>query len=181
MKHKIRKEILKKRNALTKTQIKLRSKKIEKILFSLKEYKKAKTVMFYVSFGSEVFTHDMIKDALKSKIVVVPKTLDHRMTPSLIKSFKELNCKDKYGILQPFKVKRADKNKIDLVIVPGVAFDLDGYRIGYGKGYYDKFLKGMRAEKIGLAYEFKMIKKVPNEEHDIKVDKVVTEKDVYKI
>ena len=180
MKESIRKKVLEQRNKLTDKDIKEKSVLIKKKLFSLPEFKKSKTVMFFVSFGKEVFTHDMIKDALKNKQVYVPTVKNNSLIVSKITGFKELNKKNKYGILEPSKIKEIDINEIDLVIVPGVAFDCAGYRVGYGKGYYDKFLNDFDKEKIGLAFEFQTTKELPKEDHDVVVDKVITEKRIIK-
>ncbi len=176
MKQKIRKAILEERNKLTEKDIKEKSKQIKSKLFSLPEFKKAKTVMLFASFGTEVFTHDMIKEALKHKQVAVPVVKGDNLIASKIIDFNDLNKKSKFGILEPSKIKEVDINEIDLVIVPGVAFDCAGYRIGYGKGYYDKFLNDFEKEKVALAFELQIQKELPNEDHDVVVDKIVTEK-----
>ncbi len=133
--------------------------------------------MFFVSFGSEVYTHEMIKEALKNKVVVVPKLKNNSFLPYRIDDFNELNFKNKYNILEPENYnKKIDKNKIDLVVVPGIAFDKKGHRIGYGKGYYDVFLSDMKSAKIGLAFNIQIVDALPIEEHDVKLNKVVTEK-----
>ncbi|MFH1641393.1 MAG: 5-formyltetrahydrofolate cyclo-ligase [Nanoarchaeota archaeon] len=169
MKSRIRKEILCKRTA-----DKAKSELIKQKLLSLGEYKKARKIMAYVSFGTEVDTHSIIKEALKEKIVAVPKIKGWEMIPCRIDDFSELNFKNRYGILEPddFKKKMDD---VDLVIVPGVAFDKEGNRIGYGGGYYDTFLKNSKAKKIGIAFDMQIVDKIPAEKHDIKVDKIVTE------
>ncbi len=69
----------------------------------------------------------------------------------------------------------ASLDSIELVIVPGIVFDIKGYRVGHGLGYYDKFLKKTNAKKIGLAFEFQVVSEISYEEHDIKMDKIVTE------
>ena len=153
-----------------------KSDKIMKSLFGLQKFKEAGVVMFFVSYRSEVNTHKMISEALKKKIVVVPKTSSKNIVPSVIKSLKELSP-NKKGILEPRKVKKIGLNKIDVVIVPGTVFDKRGNRIGYGHGYYDKFLKKVpNAVKIGLAFDLQVVKRLPNEKHDIPMDVIITEK-----
>jgi 5-formyltetrahydrofolate cyclo-ligase len=149
------------------------SKLIMKRLFALPEYKDAKTVMFYVSFKDEVNTHSMIKAALKGKRVAVPKIRNGKMLPSLIKKFDELSPKN-YGILEPTKY-RVVKN-IDLIIVPGIAFDLKGHRLGSGLGYYDRFLQDKKTLCVGITYNRCLIKHIPATQHDISVGMVVTER-----
>ena len=139
------------------------------------EYKKAKTVSFFVSFGSEVDTHDMIKEALKEKEVCVPVVQGDYIALSKINGLGDLDKEGKYGILEPSSIIEIDKELVDLIIVPGVAFDKKGYRIGYGRGYYDKLLKEFNGKTIGLAFSLQIVNKIPKEEHDIRVDKVITE------
>ena len=170
-----RRVILRKRNRLSKEEIIEKSKIIKEKLFSSEDYKKAKTVMFYVSFGSEVDTFDMIKESLKNKTVCVPIVEDSIIIPSIIKDIKELNKKNKYGILEPLKIKRIKKEDIDLVIVPGVVFDKRNHRIGYGKGYYDSFLKDFKGKTIGLVFKMQILEMIPNYRWDVKLDKVISE------
>lgn len=170
-----RRVILKKRNRLNKTEIIKKSESIKKKLFNSIEYKKAETVMFYASFGSEVHTLDMIKEALKDKTVCVPVVKDHLIFASTIKSLNDLDKKDKFGILEPSKINKIDKRKIDLVIVPGVCFDKLNHRIGYGIGYYDGFLKGFKGKKIGLAFKIQILEVIPCCAWDVTLDKVISE------
>ena len=168
-----RRVILKKRNRLSKEEIIRKSKIIKEKLFSSKEYKKAKTIMFYVSFGSEVNTLDMIKESLNDKTICVPVCKKNKIIPSIIKDIKELNKKNKYKIPEPSKIKKIDKKDIDLVIVPAVVFDKRNHRIGYGKGYYDNFLKNFKGKTIGLAFKMQILEIIPKDEWDVRLDKVV--------
>ena len=178
MKNQLKESLLEKRNALSQEEILEKSKKIQSNLFSLEQYKKSKTVMLFVSFGSEVHTHDMIKESLKNKTVVVPKVMHHEIEPSVIIDFDNLVA-GKFGILEPIEAMKIAYKNINLVLVPGIVFDREGHRIGYGFGYYDKFLaKVPKAIKIGLAFDFQVVDKIPREMHDVHVDMIVTEKRV---
>lgn len=168
--------MLKKRNRLNRKEITKRSSIIKKKLFDSKEYKNSKTIMFYVSFNSEVNTSIMIKESLKDKRVCVPIMKEKKLVASLIKSTKELNKKNKHGIVEPSRIKKIEKSKIDLVVVPGVAFDKNNHRIGYGKGFYDRFLENFKGKKIGLAFSIQLLEIIPKREWDVRVDKVITEK-----
>ncbi len=179
MKAQIRDEILRKRNSLSEEERLNKSKKIKDNLLSLDEYKKAKNVMFFVSFGSEVHTHEMIKEALKNKTVIVPKVINNQIEPSLIIDFDSLIPSGKFGILEPIEAMPIAYKNIDLILVAGIAFDKEGYRLGYGLGYYDKFLAKLpKALKIGLCFDFQVVEKLPREAHDVPVDMVVTDKEV---
>ena len=179
-KKKIRNKMVELRKNISMEKVLERSEKIEKRLFTLQEYVDADAVMFYVSYNSEVYTHDMIKKALKvKKKVVVPlsDTGNKDIIPIEIKGFDELKP-GAYGILEPFyhPERVVSKDELDLVVVPGVAFDLEGHRIGHGLGYYDEFLKTVTACKTGFAFEFQVLSEIPCEEHDVRMDKIVTEK-----
>ena len=179
MKNQLKASIIEKRNSLSKDEISEKSNKIKNNLFNLDSYKKSKAIMFFVSFNSEVNTHDMIKEALKNKTVVVPKVWHKEIEPSVIIDFDNLVPSDKFGVLEPIEAMKIAYKNIDLVLVPGIAFDKEGHRIGYGFGYYDKFLKKVpKAIKIGLAFDFQVVDKIPREMHDVPVDMIVTEKRV---
>lgn len=177
----LRKEILKARNKLKKEEILKKSQTIEKRLFSLDEFKEAKVVMFYISFGSEVNTHFMVEDSLKiGKKVAVPfcETESQKLGASFITSFREDLEAGAYGILEPKKMKRAETplSQIELILIPGLVFDLRGHRLGYGQGYYDKFLKEIPwVTVVGLAYELQIVERLPRFPHDIAVSKIITE------
>ncbi|MBW2978191.1 5-formyltetrahydrofolate cyclo-ligase [Candidatus Woesearchaeota archaeon] len=154
-----------------------KSKGVIENLSKLKEFIKAKTIMPYVSLGVEVNTRELIKDELtkKEKKIIVPYIEEDIIKVSQLKDFNDLAAAN-YGILEPVK-KYKHKGDIDLVLVPGVAFDKNGSRVGFGKGYYDKFLKTLKKSlKIALAFEEQIVDFVPCEKHDKPVDMIITEK-----
>ena len=188
MKQTLKSEILEKRNSLSKEEIKIKSNKIKENFCSLPEFKEAKNIMFYVSFNNEADTIETIKELLKNKKkneknIIVPYVEKNNpiLQLSELKNFSDLEPKT-FGILEPKKdkIKKFDANKLDLVIVPGIVFDKQGHRIGYGYGYYDKFLRKLKkgVKKIGFAYEFQLIGKIPQERHDVPLDIVITDKRV---
>jgi len=183
MKDELRKIVKEKRNRLQKIDVLTKSSQIKKRVFDLKEFKQAKTVLFYVSYDNEVYTHDMIKESIsKGKRIVVPIS-DKENKRLILSEFDEWNNLEvgSYGILEPRKdkIKEISVDKVDLIIVPGVGFDEKGRRIGHGKGYYDNLLrKSTKALHIGLAFELQIVDHVPTEEHDVPLDRIVTEKRV---
>ena len=183
MKQKLRKEIKEKRRKHTKEENRKKSKEIKERLFGLKEYRNVRVVLFYVSYNGEVFTHDMIKEALKDKRVVVPisNKEDFSLSLSELKSWKDLEISS-YDILEPEKdcVKEVSIDEIDLIIVPGVAFDLKGNRLGHGKGYYDRLLEKTKTTTVGLAFEFQIVKNIPTDRNDVPVDIIITEERIIK-
>lgn len=178
----IRKEILSKLRLLSPEENSRKSEIIKQKLFSMKEFNKSRVVMFYVSMKDEVNTWDMLKEALKiGKRVAVPCTASEtdEIIPAEIKDpEKELEI-GKYGIYQPGKdsINKIPLDNIDLVIVPGVAFDEEKYRIGRGKGYYDRFLSRVssRTVTIGICFDFQVVKSLPRKPHDLPVSKVITD------
>jgi 5-formyltetrahydrofolate cyclo-ligase len=182
-KEKIRFNIKKIRNTLTEREIKNRSNKIKNTIYNMTEFKIASTILFYVSYGSEVYTHDMIKECILSeKKVVVPKTIleNEKLTLSELLDWNHLEL-GAYNILEPKDeyLKEIQINSIDLFLIPGVVFDLSGNRIGHGKGYYDKLLKKEHSVSyFGLAFEDQIVDKIPIESHDVMMDKIVTDKRV---
>lgn len=177
MKNQIKESILEKRNSLPKEEILQRSAQIKNNLFELEQYKKSRIIMFFVSFNSEVYTHDMVRAALKNKNVVVPKVEQNGIEPSIIIDFDNLIPSGSFKIFEPIEIMKIAYKNIGIVLVPGIVFDKEGHRIGYGFGYYDKFLhKVPKAIKIGLAFDFQVIERIPREQHDVPVDLIVTEK-----
>lgn len=180
MKDELRKIVKEKRNRLQKIDVLTKSSQIKKRVFNLKEFKQAKTVLFYVSYDNEVYTHDMIKESmLMEKQVVVPKsdTTNNTLLLSVITDWDDLE-QGAYNILEPKKqsIKKIDVESMDLILVPGVVFDIHGNRIGHGKGYYDRLLKILHpVPSIGLAFEFQIVKNIETEEHDERIDIIVTE------
>ena len=182
MKQTLKQQIFSQRKKLTKEVISKKSSEIKNALYSLPEFQKAKNIMFYVSFNSEVDTKEIIKQLLtkKEKSVIVPFVLKNNpiLQLSELKNFNELEPKT-FGILEPKDsyIREFNHEKLDIVLIPGMVFDEFGHRIGYGYGYYDRFLKKLKShtQKIGLAYDFQVFDKIPEEIHDIPVDIIVTE------
>jgi len=178
-KEEIRRKLLKQRARMSREEINRKGKRIKEHLFSLDAYKDAKAVMFYVSKGCEVPTHEMIKEALaQGKKVVVPVVVreNNTLLPSLIEDFEEL-AEGAFGILEPREVKPFDPLELDLILVPGIAFDRRGARIGHGAGFYDNFLSSLEEGKltIGLAYAFQVLEHIPVTPNDVFVDLIITE------
>lgn len=154
---------------------------IKEELFSLEEFKRAKVVMFYVSTDGEVETASMIDKALEmGKKVVIPLILTKEkklVASQILDRTKELKP-GPYGILQPIAsyLRPTSLKDIDLVVVPGIAFDKEGNRLGRGKGYYDKFLSQIPQgiPLIGLAFDSQLVNRLPCLAHDLPVDKVIT-------
>jgi 5-formyltetrahydrofolate cyclo-ligase len=127
--------------------------------------------------GNEAETRQAIVASLPSKRVLLPYVKGKDLEISEICSLQDV-APGKFKILEPKRKENAPISDVDLVIVPGVAFDGRGQRVGYGGGYYDRFLVKTRAPRVALAYENQIVASVPAEDHDQRVDKIVTEKRV---
>lgn len=153
----------------------------------LPEYDAARTVMFYVDVRDEVRTRQALPAALATgKRIVVPYCVDGELELFWLEVMDELEL-GMYRILEPKNElrdivhKRLQPEDLDLIMVPGVAFDKNGGRTGHGKGYYDKLLEHAKPETplVALAFECQMFDEIPMDHHDIFMDKVVTENHVY--
>ena len=155
---------------------------------SLPEYDAAQTVQFYIDVRAEVRTRHDLPLALESgKRIIVPYCIEGEVLELfLLEDIDELEI-GMYKILEPKESLRRlpekciDVGDIDLIMVPGVAFDRRGARMGHGKGYYDKLLQDARPETplVALAFECQLFDEVPVDEHDIYMDKIITEKAIY--
>jgi len=178
----LRKQIIDERLRLNPEQVYIKSEKIISKLFTLETFCKAQLIMYYVDMRKEVITKEAIgKTLTMNKRVLVPKVKKARQMSAIqIDSLDDL-IPGRFGILEPVKELETDPKKIDVVIVPGVAFDKRGYRLGYGGGYYDNFLPKLRpdAKKIALCYEFQLMDSVPVESHDVPVNMLLTEENIY--
>ena len=150
-------------------------------LLNLLEFQRAQTILFYSSLSEEVDTFEMIKQALKlGKKTGLPRIIsgDGDFVPRQVEYLDQDLEIGPYGISQPKEScsRTLEENELDLVIVPGIAFDRDNHRLGRGKGYYDRFLKRISPDipTVGLAFDFQIVDHVPYEEgRDIPVSLVL--------
>ncbi|OGX19338.1 MAG: 5-formyltetrahydrofolate cyclo-ligase [Omnitrophica WOR_2 bacterium RBG_13_44_8] len=154
-----------------------KSKIIKKKLLRTAEFIRAKGVMFYIAFDGEVNTVEMIKEARRlGKLVAVPvcRRGKIKISPCLFPGKTRLK-KGLYGIAEPAIKKPVHLDDLDLVVVPGIAFDKRGLRLGRGKGCYDSFLKKLPrgAVSIGLAFDFQILPSLPATSTDVSVDRVI--------
>ena len=156
-------------------------------LAALPEYARARTVMYYVDVRTEVRTRHYLPTALtQGKRIVVPYCVNGELELFHLQNMDDL-ATGMYKILEPKAELRTEADRrveaadLDLVIVPGVAFDRDGGRTGHGFGYYDKLLNRVRpdAPLIALAFECQLFPRIPMQIHDVFMDKVITETAVY--
>jgi 5-formyltetrahydrofolate cyclo-ligase len=184
-KTRLRKEYLAKRDALAAEERSRHSSLIRQRVFGHPSWRNASTILCYVSFGSEVETHTLIQEALRfKKRVVVPlhdPANHHDTLLSELRRFGELGPSHR-GVLQvqpEFRRLMAPAD-IELALVPGIAFDRQGGRLGFGGGYFDRLLPKMpKAFRLGLSFDAQIAQDpLPHESHDERLDAIITEKEV---
>lgn len=154
-------------------------------LLSLNEIKNADTVLCYISLDDEICTDEIVRVLLDSgKSVGAPYCVDNNgnMDFYYITDFDDLRIQS-FGVREPVieKCKKVTSFDNTIIILPGLCFDLNGNRLGYGKGYYDRFLQIHSLISVGLCYNSLIVKKVPTDMYDKKADIIVTENDIIRI
>ena len=187
-KQEIRRNMKELKSKLTLAEQEHHSESIIRCLQGLSEYRLSEEIFCYVNFNQEVITTRLIEEALLSgKRIAVPKIIDKDMRFYYISSLKELET-GILGIPEPFEpITKAevvpDPKKDNLFIVPGLAFDPMGNRIGYGKGFYDNYFRkylDCSMLKIALTYDFQVLPLLPREAQDIKIDQIITQNGLIK-
>ncbi|KKR06928.1 MAG: 5-formyltetrahydrofolate cyclo-ligase, 5-formyltetrahydrofolate cyclo-ligase [Candidatus Peregrinibacteria bacterium GW2011_GWC2_39_14] len=178
----LREKILKLRKSQS-AEIKL--KKDKKIISKIARnslYKSSKSILFFMSIHGEPDLTPLIKTALKTKNVFLPRTdkKNNFIHVHQIKTLDDLKI-GTYNIKEPHDAcPKIDPKKIDLAFIPGIVFSETCSRVGFGKGFYDRFLKQTKCYKIGLAYEFQIVENMSCEIHDVPMDEIITEQKTIK-
>ncbi|MBN2898582.1 MAG: 5-formyltetrahydrofolate cyclo-ligase [Clostridia bacterium] len=186
MKSEIRKLLISKRMAQTSEEIAEKSAKIIDAVIKSGVLEAKKRIMVYMDFRKEVQTEKLIHYLLAHDYeVVLPRVSDDKSTMELylIGSDEDMQASD-FGILEPIpsKERQVASHTLDLILSPGVGFTKEGYRIGYGGGFYDKMLADIRDVTVcALAFECQMVEELPIEPHDQKLDMIITETHIYRI
>ena len=173
-KKELRRSIRERKRAMTEEEIVSRSEKLGELFLSSEAYKKAKTIYGYLPYNQEVRTVPMLEQALKDgKRVAVPKCYGDEMKFIFMDDLSKVE-KGYAGIPEPIADDPVADDTTALVLMPGMAFDPQGHRIGYGGGFYDKFLAAEpNHPTLALCYEFQMLPQLETEAHDIPVDYVI--------
>lgn len=150
------------------------ARKVFAAVESMEEFKQAKTVLAFWSLPDEIFTHDFLLKWAVLKRIVLPVVVGDDLELRLFNGEENLVKSSNFSIFEPSKNDLVEPGEVDFAIIPGVAFDLQGNRLGRGKGFYDKLLPRLNGiVKVGIGYSFQLVGHVPHTEHDIPVDKVV--------
>lgn len=184
MKNEIRRRVLAQREKMSAEEVKERSLKIQETFFDSSYYQSSRTIMTYVDIQNEVETRGIIRRALEeNKNIVVPLCgPNSTLLPVKIESLDDLEP-GTMGILEPIKKRNiVEVKKLDLVLMPGITFDRSGNRVGYGLAYYDRFLTQLLPSTliVALAYSFQVVESLPYEEHDQKVNIIITDEEIIK-
>jgi len=182
----LRKEILAKRKNINTVEKEEKDRKILEKFYESKYYIEAKNIFIYISYDSEINTKGIINKALKdNKKIYVPRTeFKTRFMDAVEITSLDNVIESEYGILEPsIEEPHIEPNELDLIVVPGVAFDRNGGRIGYGAGFYDRYFKRIskdrikRITKLALAYDLQVLDNIPMNEQDVPVNYIITEKE----
>lgn len=145
----------------------------------LREIKKANVIFCYISFGTEVSTLALLDWLLLTgKEVCVPRVSGNEMFAMTYSGLEDCEI-GRFGIPEPCGGRIVSPREIDVCIAPGLAFDRRGNRLGYGKGYYDRFFASFAGVRIGLCFDFQIVDRVPAEDFDRKIEMIVSDRGVY--
>jgi 5-formyltetrahydrofolate cyclo-ligase len=177
-KDEIRKNILKKRGGLEKEFIEKASNKITEVF--LEKFLSAKSFLLYSDFNNEVSTKSLLKILCENNKEIFLPIIKNNKLLEIGKYDNNIRLKkNNYGILEP--VTKCNTKKFDVAVLPGVAFDKNCNRLGFGAGYYDRLMTAIDvAKSIGLAFEFQVVDELPSDAHDFPMDYVITERNLYR-
>lgn len=170
----LRREIRQKKLAMTETEIREKSRCLAQQFFGTDAYRNAKSIYAYISYNQEVRTMPILQQALREgKRVALPKCYGSEMKFIWVQDFSRVET-DRRGVPQPIAHEPVADDEEALVLLPGLAFDREGNRLGYGGGYYDRFLQREPGHPtVALCYDFQLVDRLETDEHDIPADLVL--------
>jgi len=170
--------MLEKRDSTSYDLMKISSQQIHQKLKRIQEFASAKSIGSYYPIGSEVLTQDIMQDAIsQGKEICLPKVIGNDLIFKKIDDLSNLE-KGNFDIMEP-KDNCPVLEKLDVILVPTVAISRSGFRLGYGYGYYDRFLAEKNLVTIALTYTKQIVKLIPHSDTDIKIDWIVTEDEFF--
>ena len=153
-----------------------RSETVMRGVEGLAEFRRAKVVLLYWSMADEVQTHAFVERWYKEKTLLLPCVVGDDLVLRQYTGPECMTAGEQFGIGEPTGEVWNDLEAVELIVVPGVAFDVQRNRMGRGRGFYDRLLKSTpNAVKVGVAYDFQMLDSIPTEPHDVKMDRVISE------
>jgi 5-formyltetrahydrofolate cyclo-ligase len=175
LKKELRKEIRKHKNALSNEHRLEKSDNVLSLLESHPRFQEAGRIMFFWSMDDEVHTHDFIQKWAEKKDFILPVVEGSNLRWKRFTGIEEMEAGENFGIPEPLGEDFTEMDSVDLILVPGVAFDRNLNRMGRGKAYYDKTLKNLKAYKIGICFDFQMLDHVPTDKHDVRMNEIIND------
>lgn len=173
----LRSLIASQRKALSSAEIQNMSARIAESFLQLSSLKTANNILLYAALPREVQTMGLIRTLSSSKNIWLPKVVGEDLEIRAYEGEQSLQT-GHFNVPEPTGLLCPDLRIIDLIVVPGVAFSREGDRMGYGKGFYDRLLPKLDAKKIGFAFDFQLFFDIPTEDHDEKMDLIITQKGI---
>lgn len=175
-KHELRKQIRIAKKGLTLEEKILRSRPIMQKVAELPQFKEAETILLYWSMDDEVQTHEFVDQWYGQKRILLPCVDGDDLLLRQYTGRECLKAGEQFGIGEPTGEVFSELEKIDMIVVPGVAFDHHNNRMGRGRGFYDRMLKNTpNAFKVGVAFDFQVMEQIPTEPFDVAMNQVITE------
>lgn len=172
----IRRRMRELKRAVTAEEKLRRSETVMRSVEQLPEFQRARVVLLYWSMADEVQTHAFVERWYRAKTLLLPCVDGDDL---VLRQYTGPECMvagEQFGIGEPTGEEWKDLGAVELIVVPGVAFDKQNNRMGRGRGFYDRLLKSTpNAVKVGVAYDFQMLDAIPVEPHDVKMNRVITE------
>ncbi len=172
----LRKEILVLKKKQSEEEKHIASEIIIKKIEETAAFKDAHTIMVFWSMSDEVMTHEAVRRWSRKKKIILPCVKGDTLELREFKGMESMKIGESFGIAEPVGPLFVNRESLQLIITPGVAFDISKNRMGRGKAYYDGLLTSTIAVKMGICYDFQLLDCVPIEKHDIPMDAVITEK-----
>lgn len=173
----LRNRIAAKKNTFSETEFRVFSSEVISMLELTSLFQDATCILSYYSILGEVETHDFIDKYHEDKCFILPVVRGNELALKKFTSPEEM-IKSSFGIFEPTGGDFVDFDRIDLVLVPGVAFDRELHRLGRGKGFYDRLLPLIQAPKIGVCFDFQLFDHIPYDKHDVKMNMIVSQNEI---
>lgn len=177
IKNKLRSEIAKEKKKYSDDELLIMSEEVFSVFEIIGKFAETKKICIYNAIPGEVQTRAFVEKWRNEKEFYFPVTKEEEIHLCKIEEDTEY-CKSPIGIFEPVGEEFREYGQLDMIIVPGMAFDRKGNRLGRGKGYYDRFLKKTKALKIGVCFDFQLLDSIPSDEYDVKMDMIVSENEL---
>jgi 5-formyltetrahydrofolate cyclo-ligase len=175
LKQELRREVRLRKRQYTKEQLSVMSATIIRKLVADSHFVSAQTILMYFSLDDEVYTHQLVNDMAGEKKILLPSVIDEENLALHVYRQADDLREGAFHIMEPTGELFTRYEDIDVAVIPGMAFDRQGNRMGRGKGYYDRILaKIPNAYKIGICFEFQLFDEIPTDGYDITMDRVIS-------